>query len=104
MVAADRIVAAAFAKDLNLMHNERTVSSRQQVSRPNGSAARSQGLKSHGHAGKSARSPAVELEHGNSLLLSRMLADQARTPVDHLDEVVTLCEQAGRRSAWHTRA
>ena len=53
------------------------------------------------------RSPAVELEHGTLLLLfliSRMLADPAHAPANHLVEVMTLRERAGRRSEWHARA
>ena len=35
---------------------------------------------------------------------SRMLADPARAPANHLVEVMTLRERAGRRSEWHARA
>ena len=106
MATADRIVAAVFVKDLSLTHSKRTVGSRQQASRPNGSAAALAGLRSHGHAGKGAWSPVVELEHRNSLLL--LLVMYARRPSARAgrscDEVVTLGERAGRRSAWHARA
>ena len=60
------------------LSSERTINSRQQASRPNGSAAALAGLRPHDHAGKGARSPADEHEHGNLMLL--MLITKARRP------------------------
>ena len=106
MAAADRIEAAGFAKDLSLTHSECTINSRQQASRPNGSAAALAGLRSQDHAGKGARSPADLVAPGTccSCCSSRMLADQARVLVDHDDEAETLCERADRRTIRQARA